>query len=276
MASFAARWNDTTKAYKGGKQASYLSAEFLMGRALGNNLINLGLYKDVKEVLEELNINLNVLEEAEEDAGLGNGGLGRLAACFMDSCATLDLPVTGYGIRYKYGIFKQKFIDGFQVEEADDWTRYGDPWSVRRDEDTVVVSFADGDVNAVPYDTPIIGYGTNNINTLRLWQCEAKIAFNFALFNDQEYDASVEKKNRAEDVSRVLYPNDSKEAGKILRLKQQYFFVSASLQDLMRSFKKEHGNAFEKFADYHAVQLNDTHPAVAVPELMRLLTKKRD
>ncbi len=152
---------------------------FLMGRALGNNLINLGLYKDVKEVLEELNINLNVLEEAEEDAGLGNGGLGRLAACFMDSCATLDLPVTGYGIRYKYGIFKQKFIDGFQVEEADDWTRYGDPWSVRRDEDTVVVSFADGDVNAVPYDTPIIGYGTNNINTLRLWQCEAKNCFQF-------------------------------------------------------------------------------------------------
>lgn len=274
MALLADRWGATTQAYQGTKQASYLSAEFLMGRALGNNLINLGLYDSVKEVLEELDINLNVIEETEEDAGLGNGGLGRLAACFMDSCATLDLPVTGYGIRYKFGIFKQKFSDGFQVEEADNWTKYGDPWSVRRDEDTVTVQFDDGDVKAVPYDTPIIGYGTENINTLRLWQAEPMIDFEFQLFNDQAYDASVEKKNRAEDISRVLYPNDSKEEGKILRLKQQYFFVSASLQDLMRSFKATHGTHFEKFPEYHAVQLNDTHPAVAVPELMRLLVKE--
>ncbi|QXM06384.1 glycogen/starch/alpha-glucan phosphorylase [Crassaminicella indica] len=264
-------WSMTEKAYENGKQAYYLSAEFLMGRALGNNLINLGVYEDVKEILNEMKIDINRIEEIEEDAGLGNGGLGRLAACFMDSCATMNLPVTGYGIRYSHGIFKQKFVNGFQVEEGDNWLKYGDPWSLRRYDEAVVVEFADCSVRAVPYDTPIIGYGTKNINKLRLWKAEPIKDFDFDLFNDQEYDEAVKEKNRAEDISRVLYPNDSKNEGKILRLKQQYFFVSASLKDMIRSFKEKFENDFEKFHEYHAIQLNDTHPVVAIPELMRIL-----
>ncbi|MCH4888285.1 glycogen/starch/alpha-glucan phosphorylase [Acidaminobacter sp. JC074] len=263
-------WNKTKESYGKKKQASYLSAEYLMGRALGNNLISLGLYTEVEETLKELGISLNAVEEAEEDAGLGNGGLGRLAACFMDSAATEDLPLTGYGIRYDYGIFKQKFEDGRQVEQVDNWLKYGDPWSVRRLEDAVMVEFADETIQAIPYDTPIVGYGTNNINTLRLWKAESVDAFDFKLFNDQDYTASVEKKNSAEDISRVLYPNDSEQAGKLLRLKQQYFFVSASLQDMIKDFKKK-SNDFNEFPEYYAIQLNDTHPAVAVPEMMRLL-----
>ncbi|MCT4620337.1 MAG: glycogen/starch/alpha-glucan phosphorylase [Marinisporobacter sp.] len=263
-------WSMTEKTYTNGKQAYYLSAEFLMGRALGNNLINLDIYEEVKKTLNEMNIDMNVVEEIEEDAGLGNGGLGRLAACFMDSCATMNLPVTGYGIRYSHGIFKQKFVDGFQVEEGDNWLKYGDPWSLRRDEDTVVIEFADGVVKAVPYDTPIIGYGTKNINKLRLWKAEPIKDFDFNLFNDQKYDEAVKEKNRAEDISRVLYPNDSEKEGKILRLKQQYFFVSASLKDMVRRFKDQLNYDFEKFPEYHAVQLNDTHPVVAIPELMRI------
>ncbi|QEK11513.1 glycogen/starch/alpha-glucan phosphorylase [Crassaminicella thermophila] len=264
------RWNETEELYKKGKQAYYLSAEFLMGRALGNNLINLGIYEEVKKALDEMNIDINLIEEIEEDAGLGNGGLGRLAACFMDSCATMNLPVTGYGIRYSHGIFKQKFVDGFQVEEGDNWLKYGDPWSVRRSEDTVIVEFSDGAVKAVPYDTPIIGYDTKNINKLRLWKAEPIKDFDFKLFNEQEYDEAVKEKNRAEDISRVLYPNDSKNEGKILRLKQQYFFVSASLKDLIKKHKEKFGKNFEIFSDYHAIQLNDTHPVVAIPELMRI------
>lgn len=264
-------WQATSKAYSNKKQASYLSAEYLMGRALGNNLISLGLYNEVSDALNELGVSLNAVEEAEEDAGLGNGGLGRLAACFMDSAATEDLPLTGYGIRYDFGIFKQKFEEGCQVEEVDNWLKYGDPWSVRRIEDTVLVEFADETIQAIPYDTPIVGYGTNNINTLRLWKAEAVDAFDFKLFNDQAYAESVEKKNSAEDISRVLYPNDSEQAGKILRLKQQYFFVSASLQDMIRSFKAKGQTDFNKFPEYYAIQLNDTHPAVAIPEMMRLL-----
>lgn len=271
MELIADDWNETEEKYSKGKQAYYLSAEFLMGRALGNNLLNLGLYEEINEVLKELNIDLNKIEEVEEDAGLGNGGLGRLAACFLDSSATMNLPLTGYGIRYRYGIFKQKFIDGFQVEEADNWLKYGDPWSIRRDEDIVVVEFADSKVKAVPYDTPILGYGTKNINKLRLWQAEPINEFDFELFNDQKYDNAVKEKNRAEDISRVLYPNDSKKEGKILRLKQQYFFVSTSLQDLVRKFKNRFKNNFELFPEYHAIQLNDTHPVVAIPELMRIL-----
>ncbi|QZY57431.1 glycogen/starch/alpha-glucan phosphorylase [Crassaminicella profunda] len=264
-------WSRTEKAYANGKQAYYLSAEFLMGRALGNNLINLDIYEEVKEILSEMNIDINVVEEIEEDAGLGNGGLGRLAACFMDSCATMNLPVTGYGIRYSHGIFKQKFVDGFQVEEGDNWLKYGDPWSLRRADDTVIIEFADGTVKAVPYDTPIIGYGTKNINKLRLWKAEPIKDFDFDLFNSQEYDEAVKEKNRAEDISRVLYPNDSKNEGKILRLKQQYFFVSASLKDMVKRFKEQFDHDFEKFPEYHAIQLNDTHPVVAIPELMRIL-----
>ncbi|SET10345.1 maltodextrin phosphorylase [Natronincola peptidivorans] len=267
-------WSETEETYKKGKQAYYLSAEFLMGRALGNNLLNLGIHKEIEESLKDLDIDINLMEEIEEDAGLGNGGLGRLAACFLDSCATMNLPVTGHGLRYRYGIFKQKFIDGFQVEEGDQWLKHGDPWSIRRVEDTVMIEFADGKVRAVPYDTPIIGYETKNINTLRLWEAEALEDFDFHLFNEQQYDEAVKAKNRAEDISRVLYPNDSKKAGKILRLKQQYFFVSASLQDMIRKYKKRAGEDLEAFPKYHAVQLNDTHPVVAIPELMRLLIKE--
>ena len=264
-------WQETKRKQKPEKQAYYLSAEFLMGRALGNNLLNLGVYDEVKEILQELDIDLHKIEEVEEDAGLGNGGLGRLAACFLDSSATTQIPLHGYGIRYQYGIFKQKFQDGFQVEEADHWLTYGDPWSIRRIEETVTVHFKDMVVKAVPYDTPVLGYKTDTINTLRLWQAEPLQEFDFQLFNDQEYDASVKERNRAEDITRVLYPNDSKESGKILRLRQQYFFVSASLQDLVRNFKSKIGNGFGKFPSYHAIQLNDTHPAVAIPELMRIL-----
>ncbi|WP_432405117.1 glycogen/starch/alpha-glucan phosphorylase [Wukongibacter sp. M2B1] len=264
-------WNNTEKEYSKGKQAYYLSAEFLMGRTLGNNLINLGIYDEVSEALKELGIDINYLEEIEEDAGLGNGGLGRLAACFLDSCATMNLPVRGYGIRYSHGIFKQKLKNGFQVEEGDNWLRYGYPWSIRRSQEEVIVRFSDGDVRAVPYDTPIIGYGTNNVNTLRLWKCEPIEDFNFDLFNAQKYNKSIREKNRADDISRVLYPNDSKKQGKILRLKQQYFFVSASIQDIIKKFKERKNIDFKSFPEYHAIQLNDTHPVVAIPELMRIL-----
>lgn len=264
-------WNKTAEVYAKGKQAYYLSAEFLMGRALGNNLMNLGIYEEVKEILEELKININDIEEIEEDAGLGNGGLGRLAACFMDSSAATNVPLTGYGIRYSHGLFKQSFKEGFQMEQADNWLKYGDPWSMRCEDDAIIVEFGDEKVKAIPYDTPIIGYGTNNINKLRLFKAEPLQDFDFELFNSQEYTEAVKEKNRAEDISRVLYPNDSTVEGKMLRLKQQYFFVSAALKDLVRSFKKQHGNNFELFKEYHAIQLNDTHPVVAIPELMRIL-----
>lgn len=265
------KWDKTDEVYAKGKQAYYLSAEFLMGRALGNNLMNLGIYEEVKEVLKELNININDIEEIEEDAGLGNGGLGRLAACFMDSSASTNIPLTGYGIRYSHGLFKQSFKDGFQMEQADNWLKYGDPWSIRHEDDAVIVEFGDEKVKAIPYDTPIIGYGTNNINKLRLFKAEPLQDFDFELFNSQEYAEAVKEKNKAEDISRVLYPNDSTVEGKMLRLKQQYFFVSAALKDLVRSFKKQHGNNFKLFKEYHAIQLNDTHPVVAIPELMRIL-----
>ncbi|MCR1898969.1 glycogen/starch/alpha-glucan phosphorylase [Irregularibacter muris] len=265
------RWKETTENYHRSKQAYYFSAEFLMGRALSNNLMNLGIDDKVRKSLRELNIDLNKLERIEEDAGLGNGGLGRLAACFMDSSATLNLPVTGYGIRYRYGIFKQRFEEGFQVEEGDNWMRYGDPWSIRREEESVMVSFHGQQVKAIPYDTPIIGYQTKSINTLRLWQAEATEEFNYPLFNQQQYDEAVRKKNRAEDISKVLYPNDSNTEGKKLRLKQQYFFVSASLQDLVSKYREKFGENFEHFSRDHAIQLNDTHPVVAIPELMRIL-----
>ena len=268
------QWNDTKELYGDGKQAFYMSAEYLMGRALGNNLISTGLYDDVKAVLEELNIDINKIEEIEEDAGLGNGGLGRLAACFMDSAATMEIPLTGYGIRYSNGLFSQYIEDGEQKETGDFWLKYGDPWSIRKDCDTVIVNFKDMKVKAVPYDTPIIGYGNKNINTLRLWKCEPVEDFNFTLFNDQKYDAALEDKNRAEDISRVLYPNDSNKEGKMLRLRQQYFFSSASLQDIVRSYKKKHGKVTEAIGDMVAVQLNDTHPTIAIPELIRILIKE--
>lgn len=254
-----------------GRKAAYLSAEFLVGRAVQNNLLNLGISEKLQNELSKKGTDLNILEDVE-DAALGNGGLGRLAACFMESGATMGLPLDGYGIRYRYGLFRQKLEDGFQKEEADDWAKHGDPWSVRRDEDTVRVDFADYSVLAVPYDMPIIGYGGKNISTLRLWQSEPLTEFDFAKFNDQQYDLAVQAKNRAEDISRVLYPNDDALEGKKLRFRQQYFFSSAALADMVRIFKREHGSDLSKFADYNAVQLNDTHPVIAIPELIRILT----
>ena len=270
MASIAKAWDKSEKSHNEKRRAYYLSAEFLVGRAIYNNLMCTGLYDEVKDILKNDGSDIDKMEEIE-DAALGNGGLGRLAACFLDSAATLGLPLDGYGIRYKFGLFKQYFENGFQREAVDDWSRYGDPWSIRRDEDTVTVHFADGDVRAVPYDMPIIGYGAKHISTLRLWQAEPTQQFDFDLFNEQKYDKSVVKKNRAEDISRVLYPNDSDLSGKILRLKQQYFFSSASLQDIIRRYKQIHGDDYSEFADSVTIQLNDTHPVISIPELIRLL-----
>ncbi|MDU1912064.1 glycogen/starch/alpha-glucan phosphorylase [Fusobacterium sp.] len=271
MEEIAEDWYETKKLYSQKKQAFYLSAEFLMGRALGNNLINLGLLGEVKEVLAEYGIDYNKIEDEEEDSALGNGGLGRLAACFLDSLATLNLPGQGYGIRYRNGIFNQSFKDGYQVEKPETWLKYGDVWSVERPADEVIVSFGDENVRAVPFDMPIIGYGTKNINTLRLWEAHSIVDLDLGKFNQQDYLHATQEKTRAEDISRVLYPNDSTDEGKKLRLKQQYFFVSASLQDILRKFKKIHGRNFDKFAEFTAIQLNDTHPVIAIPELMRLL-----
>lgn len=270
MSYIAKDWEDSAEKHNSKRRAYYLSAEFLVGRAIYNNLLCTGLYSEVTDILNGHGLNINAMEEIE-DAALGNGGLGRLAACFLDSAATLSLPLDGYGIRYRFGLFKQYFEDGFQKEAVDDWARFGDPWSVRAEDDTVIVHFGDGDVKAVPYDMPIIGYGTKHISTLRLWQCEPIEQFDFDLFNDQQYDMSVRIKNRAEDISRVLYPNDSTAAGKLLRLKQQYFFSSASLQDIICRYKAAHGDDYSQFADFITIQLNDTHPVISVPELIRLM-----
>lgn len=252
------------------RTAYYFSAEFLVGRAIFNNLVSAGIYDEVENELRGYKVSLKQLEEVE-DSALGNGGLGRLAACFLDSAATMNLPLDGYGMRYKFGLFKQDIVNGFQTETADDWTRQGDPWSLRCERDTVTVEFKDMSVNAVPYDMPVVGYKNSGISTLRLWQSEPVVPFDFDLFNSQKYDKSVALKNRAEDISRVLYPNDDTAEGKKLRLKQQYFFSSASLQDIIRNYKRVHGSDFTKFADYVTVQLNDTHPVIAIPELIRLL-----
>jgi len=275
LESILPTWILSKAKFADSKQAYYLSAEFLMGRTLTNNLNNMQLKAEVEVMLLEMNIDYKTMEDAEEDAGLGNGGLGRLAACFLDSGATLDLPLTGYGLRYEYGIFKQSFVDGFQIEEGDNWLEYGDPWSIRKASEAVKVRFADGEVLAIPYDTPIIGYGQNTINTLRLWKSEALNPFDFQEFNNQNYDLSVQEKNRAENISKVLYPNDANDEGKMLRLKQQYFFVSASLQDLVAKHKAKH-SSYDNFPELHSIQLNDTHPAVAIPELMRILTEEEN
>lgn len=269
-------WNETSDAYNRGRMAYYLSAEFLMGRALGNNLMNLGLYDEVKEVLAELKIDLNRIEEIEEDAGLGNGGLGRLAACFVESAATLNMPLVGYGIRYSNGLFKQNIENGFQTECEDTWLKYGEAWSIRKDDETQIIKFSDMTVKAVPYDVPIIGYGTKNINTLRLWQCEALREFDFNLFNNQQYIEAVSGRNKAEDISRVLYPNDTAEAGKILRLRQQYFFSSASMKDIIKKHKTKFGSDFSEFAKYNVAQLNDTHPTISILEFIRILVDEEN
>jgi glycogen phosphorylase len=258
-----------------GKKACYFSAEFLTGRLIYSNLLNLGLLNQLSELFNENNIDVGIFEEIE-DAALGNGGLGRLAACLLDSGATKDITVNGYGIRYKYGLFKQYFQHGFQKETVDDWQRFGDPWSVRRETDKVKIEFKGQTVYAVPYDTPVIGYGAQTINTLRLWQAEPVHAFNFQLFNDQKFELAVREKDDAEAISSVLYPNDESDKGKKLRLKQQYFFSSASLQDLIRNYRKKYGSDFSRFASEYAIQLNDTHPVVSIPEFIRLLVAEEN
>lgn len=263
-------WNASKNAHLENRRACYFSMEFLVGRAVYNNLICLDLYETAEEAFAELGVSLSDLEEIE-DAALGNGGLGRLAACFLDSAATLDLPLDGYGIRYKYGLFKQSIVDGFQKEEPDDWMKYGDAWSVRCEEDAVDVCFNGQTVRAVPYDMPIIGCKTNHISTLRLWQAEPIKTFDFDLFNQQEYLKAATETVYAEDISRVLYPNDDAWEGKMLRLKQQYFFCAASLADILKKHVNQYGTV-ENLADKLAIQLNDTHPVISIPELIRLLT----
>lgn len=286
------RWTATRRRHSesGCKRAYYLSLEFLMGRALGNAMLNLNLEESVKEALYGHGVELEALAEQEADAGLGNGGLGRLAACFLDSCATLDLPVVGYGIRYEYGMFRQEIADGAQVEEPDRWLRNGYVWEVKRPQDTQRVKFcgrsefyvdAEGasrvrwvdteTVLAVPHDTPVPGFENNTVNTLRLWKASASDEFELGEFNAGRYPESVAGKNEAEHISMVLYPNDSSENGKELRLRQQYFLASASLQDVLERWVALHGKNFDNFAEKNCFQLNDTHPSVAVPELMRLL-----
>ena len=286
------RWKSTRYAYEGAdcKHAYYLSLEFLIGRTLGNATLNLGLDETTTLALQCLGLELEELAEAENDAGLGNGGLGRLAACFLDSCATLQLPVTGYGIRYEYGMFRQLIIDGRQVEEPDHWLRAGNPWEIERPEYTQRIHFggrsehyhdSDGvqrarwvdthDVLAIPYDIPIPGYHNGTVNTLRLWKAAATDEFDLGEFNAGMYPESVAAKNAAENITMVLYPNDASESGKELRLRQQYFLASASLQDVLDRWVGVRGDDFFGFAEKNCFQLNDTHPSCAVPELMRLL-----
>jgi starch phosphorylase len=272
MDAIAENWYESRHAHGRVREAYYFSAEYLVGRMVNNNLFVLGILDEVKREFESRGLDFAIFEDIE-DAALGNGGLGRLAACFLDSAASENLPLDGYGIRYKYGLFKQSFSDGFQVESADDWQRFGDPWSRKRSTHEMIVRFADMTVRAVAYDMPVLGYNTDNIGTLRLWQSEAVSEFDFKLFNDQEYALAVLEKNAVEDISRVLYPNDSTEAGKKLRLKQQYFLSSASLQDIIYRFKREN-RPIDSFAEHVAVQLNDTHPTVSIPELIRLLIKE--
>lgn len=262
-------WNNSIEKHLSTRRACYLSMEFLVGRAVYNNLLCLGIYDEVEEIFNSMGTSLSVLEEIE-DSALGNGGLGRLAACFLDSASTLSLPLDGYGIRYKYGLFKQSIVDGFQCEEADNWTKYGDPWSVRKDIDSVEIHYADQTVIAVPYDMPIISYKGANVGTLRLWQSEPVNEFDFNTFNNQNYLEASKEKVFAEDISRVLYPNDDTREGKKLRLKQQYFFSSASLTDIIKKHKARFGTV-ENLADYVTIQLNDTHPVISVPELIRQL-----
>ena len=274
MMAIADNWSKSKKTRMHQRKAYYISAEYLIGRLVYSNLYNLGILDDMKQLFAERGIDLAVLEDIE-DAALGNGGLGRLAACFLDSAASTNIPLSGYGLRYKFGLFKQSFDEnGSQKENADDWSKYGDPWSYRRYNHTVKVEFPDHTVLAVPYDVPVIGYGTDNINTLRLWQCEAEEELDFNAFNDQDYLRALTQKNKAEDITRVLYPNDSTWEGKRLRIKQQYVLSSASLQDMLRTYKVAHGTDLSHFAEYYAVQLNDTHPAMSIPELIRLLMKE--
>ena len=283
-------WIETHKAYEkqDKKMVYYMSMEFLMGRALGNNMINLLCYDEVRETLEELGLDMNLIEDQEPDAALGNGGLGRLAACFLDSLATLGYPAYGCGIRYRYGMFKQKIENGYQVEVPDNWLKYGNPFEIKRDEYAVEVKFGGyvdvemhngrqkfvqkgyQSVRAVPYDMPIVGYGNHIVNTLRIWDAEAINNFNLDSFDKGEYEKAVEQENLARTICEVLYPNDNHMVGKELRLKQQYFFISASVQRAVAKYKQTHDD-IRKFHEKVTFQLNDTHPTVAVAELMRIL-----
>jgi starch phosphorylase len=270
MGEISEQWQADTCRRSEKRRALYLSAEFLMGRAVFNNLYCAGVLSDVKEILSEKGIDISLFEEIE-DAALGNGGLGRLAACFLDSAAALDVPLTGYGIRYRYGLFKQYIANGFQGETADAWIGQGDAWSVRREKDSVKINFGFESVLAVPYDMPIIGYGRKSIGTLRLWQAESLSGFNFTEFDKQEYTAAYADEIEAGAISDVLYPNDNYEKGRELRLKQQYFFVSATVQDTFKKYKAKFGNDMSHFSEMFAIQLNDTHPTVAIPEIIRLM-----
>lgn len=266
----AADWNATTQLYRKGRRQHYFSAEFLMGRALLNNLLNLGLADEAEKAAAAMGSTLGDICEQEPDAALGNGGLGRLAACFLDSCATQDLPANGYGILYRYGLFKQIFDGTQQSEHPDPWMEEGYPFVVRHEEEQRLVHYNDLTVHAIPYDMPITGYGTRNVGTLRLWKAEPIEDFDYAAFNSQRFTDAIVERERTMDISRVLYPNDSTFEGKVLRVRQQYFFVSASLQEIVQNHVAVHGD-LDNFADFNCVQLNDTHPVLGIPELMRIL-----
>ena len=268
---YAKRWMESRAAHAKTRHAYYLSAEYLTGRMVYNNLFATDLLKQVSDAFRARGMDVAALEDIEDEA-LGNGGLGRLAACFLESAATHDLPLDGYGLRYRFGLFKQKIVDGFQVETPDDWQHQGDPWSRRNQADAVEVRFSNQIVRVVPYDAPVFGYHTDNVGTLRLWQAESVTPLDFAAFDNCEFDKAEAAKNAAEDITRILYPNDNKPAGKELRLKQQYVLASASMQDILRTYKRTFGNDFSHFAEMNAIQLNDTHPVVSIPELVRLLT----
>ncbi len=291
------KWHKTWKRQNqpNTRKAYYLSLEFLIGRALGNHLLNLNIEDKTAEALMKFSVELEDVINEEPDAGLGNGGLGRLAACFMDSCASLDLPVIGYGLRYEYGMFHQLINHGYQVEEPDHWLRDGNPWEVPRPEFEQTIHFGgrtehfhdeDGihrarwidthDVVAIPYDLPISGYRNDTVNTLRLWKSTSTKAFDLDDFNRGSYSEAVEAKYDAEHITMVLYPNDASESGKELRLKQQYLLASASLKDVIRKWEKTHGHDYESFAEYNVFQMNDTHPTIAVAELMRILMDEKD
>ncbi|MDD5222366.1 MAG: glycogen/starch/alpha-glucan phosphorylase [bacterium] len=289
-------WTRTAKTYfqKASRTVCYLSAEFLLGPHLGNNLNNLGIYESVRKAVEELGLNLDELMEQEEEPGLGNGGLGRLAACYLDSLATLEIPTIGYGIRYEFGIFDQEIRDGWQVEVTDKWLRYGNPWEIARPEvafDVKLGGHTEGWVDAqgryrvkwipnqvvksVAYDTPIIGYRTQTANFLRLWKAEAIESFDFKSFNVGDYYGAVHEKMSSENITKVLYPNDEPASGKLLRLQQQYLFVSSSLQDMIRIYRQREKD-LSRFHEKYVVQLNDTHPAIGIAELMRILVDEYD
>lgn len=267
----ASDWDRTNRLYATKRREHYFSAEFLMGRALLNNLSNLGLTDEAEKIVNSFGQTLSDVLEQEPDAALGNGGLGRLAACFLDSCATLDYPVNGYGILYRYGLFKQLFEDGFQREQPDAWMEEGYPFIVRREEEQRIIHYADMDVRAIPYDMPITGYGTRNVGTLRLWRAEPVEEFDYDAFNSQRFTDAIVEREAVADISRVLYPNDSTFEGKILRVRQQYFFCAASLHDIVANHIAQHEGDLTTLADFNAIQLNDTHPVLAIPELMRIL-----